>query len=185
MGERQLIERHTGFSIKNIYKFRNGKVKKVKLKKELLFYVICDNIRSLENIGSIFRTADALEITKIFLCGICGKPPHPKITKTALGAENWIEWEYRRQARRVLENLKKDGFFTVALEQTKKSLRYDKFKPKFPIALIIGNEIKGISKSVLEKVDKVISLPMFGKKESLNVAVAFGIAAYEINKVRY
>ena len=156
----------------------------MRLKEELLFYIVCDNIRSLENIGSIFRTADALGINKIFLCGISGKPPNSKISKTALGAENWIPWEYHWQVWKVIEKLKKEKFLIVALEQTENSLSYNKFKPRFPIALVIGNEVKGVSKSVLKRADKIISLPMFGKKESLNVAVAFGIAGYEINKSR-
>ncbi|NQV00815.1 MAG: TrmH family RNA methyltransferase [Parcubacteria group bacterium] len=142
------------------------------------FYVICDNIRSLENIGSIFRTSDALGVDKIFLCGICGKPPHPKISKTALGAEKNIPWEYHWQIWRVIEKLKKEKVLIVALEQTKKSLLYTKFKPKFPLALVIGNEIKGVSSCVLKKADKIVHLPMLGKKESLNVSVSFGIAGY-------
>lgn len=157
----------------------------MKLKKRLPFYVICDNIRSLENIGSIFRTADALNVNKIFLCGICGKPPHHKISKTALGAENWIEWEHHSLTWKLIEKLKKEKVFVAALEQTKNSLVYTKFKPKFPIALVIGNEVKGILPSVLKRANRIISIPMFGKKESLNVAVAFGIAGYEINKSRY
>ena len=150
----------------------------MKLHRELPFYVICDNIRSLENIGSIFRTADALGINKVFLCGICGKPPHPKISKTALGAEKWIDWEHQKQIWKVVERLERKKIFVVVLEQTKKSLPHTKLKPKFPLALIIGNEIKGVSKSVLKRADKIISIPMFGKKESLNVAVAFGIVAF-------
>lgn len=161
-----------------------------------LFYVICDNIRSLENIGSIFRTADALGVDKIFLCGISGKPPrsgapatrealatlHEKISKTALGAEKTIPFEHYWQTWRAVEKLKKEKFQIVALEQDKKSILYTKFKPKFPLALIIGNEVKGVSKKILNKSDKIIYLPMQGKKESLNVSVAFGIAGYEINK---
>jgi len=157
----------------------------MKLQKTLLFYVVCDNIRSLENIGSIFRTVDALGANKVFLCGISGKPPNSKISKTALGAENWIPWEYNWQTWRVIKKLKKEGIKIIILEQTKTSLFYSKFKPKFPLALVIGNEIKGVSKSVLKQADKIISLPMSGLKESLNVAVAFGIAGYEINKARY
>lgn len=155
-----------------------------KIKQELPFYVVCDNIRSLENIGSIFRTADALGVNKIFLCGICGRPPSQKISKSALGAENWIDWEYSGLTWKLIEKLKKEKILVVALEQAKNSLSYTKFKPKFPLALVIGNEVKGISPSVLKRTDRIISLPMFGRKESLNVAVAFGIAGYEINKRR-
>ena len=144
------------------------------------FYVIVDNIRSLENIGSIFRTADALGVTKVFLCGISGKPPHHKISKTALGAEKTIPFEYHKQAWRLIDRLKKDKVKIVALEQHKKAILYTKFKPKFPLALIIGNEVKGISKKILKQSDTIIYLPMRGKKESLNVSVAFGIAGYFI-----
>lgn len=144
------------------------------------FYVICDNIRSLENVGSIFRTADALGVNKIFLCGISGKPPHNKISKTALGAEKSVPFEYHKQMWRLLEKLKEKNIFIVALEQDKKSIIYTKFKPKFPMALIIGNEVRGIPKKILKKANQIIYLPMRGKKESLNVAVAFGIAGYQI-----
>jgi tRNA G18 (ribose-2'-O)-methylase SpoU len=148
------------------------------------FYVICDNIRSLENIGSIFRTSDALGISKIFLCGISGQPPNHKISKTALGAEKNIPFEYCRQTGRLIDKLKKEKISIVALEQDKKAIKYDKFKPSFPLALIVGNEVKGVSKKILEKADKIIVLPMSGQKESLNVSVAFGVAGYEINKFR-
>ncbi|HQK63687.1 MAG TPA: RNA methyltransferase [Candidatus Staskawiczbacteria bacterium] len=146
------------------------------------FYVICDNIRSLENIGSIFRTADALGVTKIYLCGICGTPPNPKISKTALGAEKNIPWEYVKQTGRLIDKLEKQGIETVALEQDKNSIDYAKYRPNFPVALIVGNEVKGVSPKILQKCDKIIELPMVGKKESLNVSVAFGIAGYEIVK---
>ncbi len=156
----------------------------MRLKRRLPFYIICDNIRSLENIGSIFRTADVLEIDKIFLCGICGRPPHQKISKSALGSENRVVWEYYSSGWRVVEKLKKEKVFIVALEKTKNSLVYTKFKPKFPLALVMGNEVNGVSPSILKRADKVISLPMFGRRDSLNVAVAFGVAGYEINKAR-
>ena len=145
------------------------------------FYVICDNIRSLENIGSIFRTADAAGVKKIYLCGISGTPPNHKISKTALGAEKTIPFEYHKQVGRLIDKLKKEKIQIVALEQDKKAVLYVRFKPKFPLALIIGNEVKGVSKKVVEKSDKVIYLPMHGAKESLNVSVAFGIAAYHMN----
>ena len=146
------------------------------------FYVICDNIRSLENIGSIFRTSDALGVSKIFLCGISGRPPHHKISKTALGAEKTVPFEYHKQIGRLIDKLKKERVEIVALEQDKKAIPYTRLKPKFPLALIMGNEVKGISKKILEKADKIIFLPMHGSKESLNVSVAFGVAGYEIIK---
>ena len=149
-----------------------------------MFYVVCDNIRSLENIGSIFRTADALAMDKIFLGGICGQPPHPKISKTALGAEKNIAWEHQWQTWRIIDKLKKERVKIVALEQTSKSIPYLKFKPKFPLALVIGNEVKGVSTSVLKKSDQIIHLPMLGQKESLNVSVAFGIAGFYLNQFR-
>ncbi|MBU1291927.1 RNA methyltransferase [Patescibacteria group bacterium] len=149
-----------------------------------MFYIVCDNIRSLENIGSIFRTADALAVDKIFLGGICGQPPHPKISKTALGAEKNIAWEHQWQTWRIIDKLKKEGVKIVALEQTSKSIPYLKFKPKFPLALVIGNEVKGVSTSVLKKSDQIIHLPMLGQKESLNVSVAFGIAGFYLNQFR-
>jgi tRNA G18 (ribose-2'-O)-methylase SpoU len=144
------------------------------------FFVVCDNIRSLENIGSIFRTSDALGVSKIFLCGISGKPPHHKISKTALGAEETIPFEYCKQTWRLIEKFKKDKIKIVALEQDKRAVAISEFKPSFPVALIVGNEVKGVSKKVLEKCDEIIFLPMFGKKESLNVSVAFGVAGYYI-----
>ena len=157
------------------------------------FYVICDNIRSLENIGSIFRTSDALGVSKIFLCGISGKTPpweaglHKKIAKTALGAEKTVQFEYFKDASKLIDKLKNPSaglgqakVQIVALEQDKKAILYTKLKPKFPLALIVGNEVKGVSKKILKKCDKIIFLPMHGKKESLNVSVAFGIAGYQI-----
>jgi len=142
------------------------------------FYVVVDNVRSLENVGSIFRTADALGVAKIYLCGITGRPPEHKISKTALGAEKTVPFEYHKQTWRLLNKLKKDKISIVALEQNKNSQIYTKFRPKFPLALIIGNEVKGISKKTLKKTENAIYLPMKGKKESLNVSVAFGVAGY-------
>jgi len=148
------------------------------------FYVICDNIRSLENIGSVFRTADALGVDKIFLGGICGKPPHHKISKTALGAEKNISWEHHWQIWRVVDKLKKEKVNIIALEQTKNSIPYTQFRPEFPLALIIGNEIKGIFPGLIKRADKIIHLPMQGKKESLNVSVAFGAIGYYVQNFK-
>lgn len=156
------------------------------------FYLLLDNVRSLFNVGAIFRTADAAGIDKIILGGITclrgqgkTKELNPKISKTALGAEKIITWEHTQQTWQVIKKLKKQGFQIVALEQSKKSIAYSKFKPKFPLVLVIGNEVRGISKNLLKKSDKIIHLPMAGIKESLNVGVATGIAVYEINKYRF
>ena len=149
------------------------------------FYVVCDNIRSLENIGSIFRTADALGVSKIFLCGISGHPPHHKISKTALGAEKTVPFEHCRRVGRLIDKLKRDKINIIALEQDKKAVDYRKFKPKFPCALVVGNEVKGISKKILKKCDKIIFLPTSGAKESLNVSVAFGVAGYHIKNFNF
>jgi len=156
------------------------------------FYLLLDNIRSLFNVGAIFRIADAIGVNKIILGGItcqresAGKKElNFKIKKTALGAEKIIPWEHTCQSWRVIEKLKKKGFQIIALEQTKESIDYKKIKPKFPLVLIVGNEINGVSKNLLNRTDKIIALPMQGQKESLNVAVATGIAVYEINKYRF
>lgn len=143
-------------------------------------YVVLDNIRSRENVGSIFRTADAAGISKIYLCGITPTPPHEKISKTALGSEKWIPWEHHKQTWRLLEKLKKDKMNIVGIEQAKGSVNIFDFKPKRPLVLIVGNEVKGLSPKILSYADKKIFIPMHGKKESLNVAVAFGIVVYAI-----
>ncbi len=148
------------------------------------FVVVCDSLRSLHNVGSVFRTGDGMGVSRIYLCGITGMPDTEKherqISKVALGAQNYIPWEYAKQSWRVVEKLKNEGYQIVSLEQTNDSILYTKYKPKFPIALVIGNERKGVKKSVLSRSDKVIEIPMKGVKQSLNVSVAFGIAAYWI-----
>ena len=149
-------------------------------KKEI--YVVLNNIRSRENVGSIFRTADAAGVSKLYLCGITPTPPHEKISKTALGAETCVLWEYCKQTWRLLGKLKKERIHIVALEKTQKSEDVFKFKPKFPLALVLGNEVKGLSPQILKYCDKKISIPMYGKKESLNVSVAAGVALYQLIK---
>lgn len=147
--------------------------------------VVCHNIRSRHNIGSIFRTADGAGVGKIFLCGITPAPPHSNIEKVSLGAEKYVEWEKSKSSRRVIEKLKKDGFQIISLERAKGAISYDKFRfQKNKIALIIGNEIKGLPQSILKRSNKIIYIPMLGKKESLNVSVAFGVAIYHLKGLR-
>ncbi len=150
-------------------------------------YLVVQNVRSLFNVGSMFRCADVFDINKIYLCGYTGFPPRDQISKTALGAEEWILWERKRQTSTLLKKLKKQGFQIIALETCltarkagKKVKALPKFKPKFPAALVVGNEIEGISKNVLALADEVVEIPMQGKKDSLNVAIAAGIAMYEL-----
>jgi len=142
---------------------------------------ILHNIRSRENVGSIFRTADAVGVVKIYLCGITPQPPHEKISKTALGAENIVPWEYHKQTWRLIDRLKKEGYKVVALENSKTAQDIFSFKKgDKPIVLVVGNEVSGLSSGMLAQSDKVVSIPMRGQKESLNVAVAFGVAVYEL-----
>ena len=146
----------------------------------LPFTVILNNIRSLYNVGSIFRTADGAGVEKLWLCGITGRPPHPQIAKTALGAEKEVTWEYAEDILLLLESLKKQGYQVILLEQIAESQPYEQFKPQAPVCLVIGNEIEGVSQDILRLCDTAIEIEMAGLKNSLNVAVAFGIVAYHI-----
>lgn len=150
------------------------------------FYIIAHNIRSLFNVGSIFRTADAFGVTKIYLTGYTGQPGHyvhgPKIAKSALGAEKFVPWEHQKSATKLIKELKAKNIQIIALENKVKSIKLSEFKPKFPLALVLGEEARGIKKDLLKLCNKTVEIPMHGKKESLNVSVAFGVAAYEISK---
>jgi len=146
-----------------------------------MVYVILDNIRSLHNVGSIFRTADAAGVDKIFLCGITGEPTDIKVKKVSLGAEDSVPWEYVPQAWRLVKQLKKQGFKIVVLEKNNQSQDYRKFRSVRKMALIVGNEVRGVSAGLLKLSDTVVHIPMYGQKESLNVGVAFGIAIFSFN----
>ena len=151
-------------------------------------YAILHNIRSLYNVGSIFRTADAAGVEKLYLCGITGTPPRKEIVKVALGAEQVVRWEYVRRTGDVIKKLKKQGVRIVALDKTKKSIDYRKAPPllkgegrgEVNTALLVGNEVEGLPPALLKQADTIIHIPMRGKKESLNVSVAFGIAVYSL-----
>lgn len=151
---------------------------------------VLDNIRSVHNVGSIFRTADGAGFEEIYLCGVTPTPIdrfgkiRGDFAKTALGAEKKVGWKYVPSTARVLNTLKKEGWYIIALEQTRGSVSYRKVKiskkQKEKTALVVGNEVEGISKSVLKYADTIMEIPMRGKKESLNVSVSFGIAAYAL-----
>ncbi|MCD4781524.1 MAG: RNA methyltransferase [Candidatus Omnitrophica bacterium] len=146
----------------------------------LSFDVVLNDIRSLHNVGSIFRTCDGVGIRKLWLCGITGYPPQSQISKTAIGAEDRVDWEYARDVLSVVEELKQQNYQIVILEQTDQCYDYYDFIPRKPVCLVVGNEIDGISEELLPFVDDAIDIYMKGIKNSLNVSVAFGIAAYHI-----
>jgi len=142
--------------------------------------VVLNNIRSLHNVGTIFRTADGAGVEKIWLCGITGYPPQGGIAKTALGAEEHVPWEYREDILVLVKELKKNGYQIVLLEQMQGSVSHDVFKAKAPVCLVIGNEVEGIAENLQSLSDAAIEIDMDGIKNSLNVSVAFGIAVYQL-----
>ncbi len=149
-------------------------------------YLVADQIRSSHNVGSLFRTADALGVAKIYLCGYTPTPPRPEITKVALGAEKTVPWEHYASAATLIRGLKKRGVYIVALEQARGSVPINEIASPRPrsglakTALVVGNEVVGISKTALRRADAVVHIPMLGAKESLNVSVAAGIALYAL-----
>ena len=149
-------------------------------KKEI--YLVVQNVRSLFNVGAMFRCADVFGVNKVYLCGYTGFPPRDQISKTALGADKWISWERKRQTVTLLKKLKKQGVHIIALESGEKGKSLSKFKPKFPLALVVGNEVNGITKNIIDLADEVVEIPMLGQKDSLNVAVAAGVALYQLRK---
>lgn len=154
------------------------------------FVVIAHDIRSAHNVGSVFRTSDGAGVEKIYLTGYTPTPATPEtvyltrahkdLAKTALGAEKNIPWEYHADVVPVLEKLKEDGYTIVALEQSESSIDYRDFVPTEKTALIVGNEVGGVEKMILDQCDAIIEIPMRGRKNSLNVSVAFGIAVFEM-----
>ena len=142
--------------------------------------VVVPNIRSAHNVGAILRTADGAGVDKVFITGYSPYPPHPSLLKVSLGAENFVKWEYNKQTGRVLKQLKEKGYNIVALEQTKDSRNIFDWTPKFPLALIVGNEKTGVTKSMLKYCDESVEIPMHGRKNSLNVSVAAGITMFQI-----
>ena len=149
-------------------------------------YIILHNIRSTHNVGSIFRTAEACGISKIFLTGYTSKPVDnfgrevKAISKTALGAEKNIPWEYFSQPNGLVKKLKKSGVQIIGVEQSKKSVDYKKVRINGSSVFIFGNEVRGISKQLLDQCDLIAEIPMLGEKESLNVSVSVGVALFRI-----
>ena len=143
--------------------------------------VVLDNVRSLYNVGSVFRTADAFLIEKICLCGITACPPHAEIHKTALGAENTVEWNYYEDICKALKELKSEGYKLLAIEQTEGSILLNDFIPAQceKYAVILGNEVKGVLQEAIDMCGNCIEIPQFGTKHSLNVSVTAGIVIWD------
>ena len=144
--------------------------------------LVLDNLRSQNNVGSIFRTADAWLIQAIYLCGITAQPPHREIHKTALGATESVDWRYFSKTIDALSQLKEKGFELVAIEQADKSIMLNNFipKPGKQYALILGNEVDGVGEEVMKMIDTCIELPQYGTKHSLNVAVSTGVVIWDL-----
>ncbi len=142
--------------------------------------VVAHNIRSLHNVGAIFRTADGCGVARVYLTGYTGTPPRDMIAKTALGAELAVPWEHHRQVIPLLRKLRKAGYQVLALECAPKAALLPTFRPSFPVALVVGNEVTGLSPTVLRAADVVVAIPMLGVKASYNVSVACGMALYAL-----
>ncbi|PZW41483.1 SpoU rRNA methylase family protein [Mesonia algae] len=144
--------------------------------------VILDNIRSLNNIGSVFRTADAFLIEKIFLCGITATPPHKDIQKTALGATDTVMWEHRENTEDVIKELREKGVKILSIEQAEDAVMLNDFSPKSDetYAIVFGNEVKGVQQSVVSASDYVIEIPQYGSKHSLNISVSAGVVMWDL-----
>jgi len=143
-------------------------------------HVVLDNIRSAYNVGSMFRTGDACAIAHVHLCGMCAHPPHHKLEKTALGAEEHVPWSYHERTTRCIDALKAQGIPVVAVEVAPDAPTHTQFQWPQPVALLFGHEVVGVRDKVLERCDATVTIPMFGHKNSINVATAFGVVLYEI-----
>ncbi|MCU4154600.1 RNA methyltransferase [Carboxylicivirga sp. A043] len=144
--------------------------------------VVMDNIRSLNNVGSVFRTSDALKVEKIILCGITATPPNKEIHKTALGAEDSVDWLYEEKTEDAISQLKEAGYTVCSLEQVENSTSLIDFQPQAgqKIALVLGNEVKGVQQKVVDLSDICLEIPQYGTKHSFNVSVSAGIALWEL-----
>ncbi len=164
----------------NVEEFK--KIKKIPL------IIVLDNIRSLNNIGSVFRTSDAFLIEKIYLCGITAQPPHKDIHKTALGATESVAWEYVEDTLVLVKKLQKEGITAVSIEQANASIMLQDFntEPNQKYAVIFGNEVKGVQQEVVSASDYCIEIPQFGTKHSLNISVSVGLVIWDLfKKIRF
>ena len=146
--------------------------------------VVLDHVRSLYNVGSVFRSSDAFRIEGVFLCGITARPPHPEIHKTALGAEESVPWKYFERTEDAVSLLKEEGYIVIAVEQCEGSTMLQNFQrqPDRKYAIVLGNEVKGVQQQIVDSCDGCLEIPQFGTKHSLNVSVATGIVLWYLSK---
>lgn len=157
-------------------------VEEFKTMKKIPLVVILNNVRSLNNVGSAFRTSDAFLVDKIYLCGITGTPPHREINKTALGSTDSVNWAYEENAAELVKKLKEDGYKILCIEQAEDSIMLQDFipTPNNKYCLVFGNEISGVDQEVISQADVCLEIPQYGTKHSLNVSVSMGIVIWDL-----
>lgn len=168
-------------------KLRNNELGRISIEefknqKKTPLIVVLDNIRSLNNIGSVFRTSDAFLIEKIYLCGFTATPPHKEIHKTALGATDSVDWEYVEDTLKLIKQLKDKGVITLSIEQADGSIMLDQLNidPNKTYAVVFGNEVKGVQQEVVSETDYCIEIPQLGTKHSLNISVSCGVVLWDL-----
>ena len=171
---------------KNIIELTNCTLAQYRGKEKFPVAVLLDDVRSMYNVGSVFRTSDAFLIEEVILCGITGCPPHSEISKTALGADESVKWEYRKDALATVIEKKKEGWLICVLEQAHGSIPLQEFKPSIDqkYLLIAGNEVEGVKQKIVDIADFILEIPQHGVKHSLNVSVSVGIALWQMVNVR-
>ena len=168
----------------NVLEMNRISVDEFKKSKKTPLVVVLDNVRSMYNVGSVFRTADAFRIEAIYLCGITSCPPHPEIHKTALGAEDAVDWHYNKEALETVKTLQQQGYEVLAIEQVEGSTMLQNFTPETDkkYAVVFGNEVRGVGQEVVDCCDGCLEIPQFGTKHSLNVSTTAGIVMWEITR---
>lgn len=171
---------------KNILELTHCSVSQYREKQKFPVAVLLDNVRSMYNVGSVFRTSDAFLVSEVVLCGITGRPPHPEISKTALGAEESVKWRYEENAFEAVKKMKEEGWTVCVLEQTHGSIPLQNFKPSpsLPYLLVAGNEVGGVDQKIVDISDVILEIPQHGVKHSLNVSVSVGIALWQLESFR-
>lgn len=171
---------------KNIIELTHCSVAQYRHMEKLPVSVLLDNVRSMYNVGSVFRTSDAFLISEVILCGITGCPPHPEISKTALGAEESVKWRYGADSLETVKEMKKEGWLVCVLEQAHGSIPLQNFipSPDLKYLLVAGNEVEGVSQEIIDLADIILEIPQHGVKHSLNVSVSVGIALWKMVEFR-